>query len=203
MPGILFLGSLLLIYLIMGGSIKYVDYVFKKEQYLFFIAILITSPILGLIISTIGLGILHVFCGYSFYLSNPSIKTKWVILRQNDPMKSIPETQKLNRSQLKEYFYKHQAFIREKFDTETLRFLERRWNFLWIHLNNSTAILLSIILSFFLDYSGDKNTLKMGMLISIASFLLFYLIFAIYRIISLRKEVINIEEEAIIRKYNS
>ena len=111
MPGILFLGSLLLIYLIMGGSIKYVDYVFKKEQYLFFIAILITSPILGLIISTIGLGILHVFCGYSFYLSNPSIKTKWVILRQNDPMKSIPETQKLNRSQLKEYFYKQDGIF--------------------------------------------------------------------------------------------
>ena len=150
MPGILFFGGLLLLYLMRGGSLEYVKEIIIKENYLFFITILITSPILGLIISTIGLGILHMVYGYSFYLNNPPNKIKWIVLKRDDQLLLLPEKIKFTRSQAMEYFYKHQAYIRDKFDNETLRFLERRWNFLWIHFNNSTAITLSIFMSFFL-----------------------------------------------------
>ena len=125
------------------------------------------------------------------------------MLKRDDQLLLLPEKIKFTRSQAMEYFYKHQAYIRDKFDNETLRFLERRWNFLWIHFNNSTAITLSIFMSFFLDCSGERNSIKTGVLVSIGTGLLCYLIFAIFRILSLRKEVINIEEEAIIRKYYS
>lgn len=200
MPGILFLGCLLLTYLIKGGSIKHVEFIVIKENYLFFIAILITSPIIGIIISTIGHGLLHLIFNYSFYINNPIKNTSWIILRRDDSLKSIPEETKLTKPQLKEYFYRYQAFIREKLDGETLRFLERRWNFIWIHINNSTAIFFGLISGVFLDYSGQKNTIKFSVLILIVFFIVLYSFFAIRRIISLRKEVLNIEEESIKRK---
>ncbi len=201
MPGILFLGSLFVFFLLNSGDPKYVWDMLEKEQYSFLIAILITSPILGLLISTIGIGVLSIFKGYSIYLNNPPNNIKWIVLRDDDELKR--KNEKFTSKELRDYFSKEQIYIRNNIKSETLRYLERRWNYFWIHLNNITAIFLSLVFFSFLDYHGEKNTVKEGMLISIVIGIAIYVIFAIVRIWFLRKELIQAEEEAILKKYYS
>ena len=201
MPGILFLGSLFVFFLLNSGDPKYVWDMLEKEQYSFLIAIQITSPILGLLISTIGIGVLSIFKGYSIYLNNPPNNIKWIVLRDDDELKR--KNEKFTSKELRDYFSKEQIYIRNNIKSETLRYLERRWNYFWIHLNNITAIFLSLVFFSFLDYHGEKNTVKEGMLISIVIGIAIYVIFAIVRIWFLRKELIQAEEEAILKKYYS
>jgi len=202
MPGILFLAALFLFYLLLRqGDPTYVYNILKNENYLFFIAILITSPILGLLISTISHWLLDLVFGYTLYLNNPSDNIKWIVLRNDDPLNAIPKNKKFDKAQMRNFFCKYQVHVRKKINSETLRFLERRWNFFWIHYNNITAIIMSFIFCFFLECGSEINGIKKGLLISILGGLILYIIAASYRMSILIKEVTATEEEAILKNY--
>src|SRR6266487_3473350 len=198
-PGILFLGVLFLFYLLKGGDVKFIANLFQKESFSFLIAILITTPVLGLIISTIALGILHIIVGYRFYLDKPVPRIYDIVLRRNDSLKDELKKNKNSKRVYKEFYCKYQSYVRVKLNAESLNFLSRRWNFLWIHLNNITAILLGIFLSFFLEYSSIKNNYYKRPFIAIVVLIVIYLFFAVYQILFIRNESILVEREAVIK----
>ena len=198
-PGILFLGVLFLFYLLKGGDVKLIANLFQKESFSFLIAILITTPVLGLIISTIALGILHIIVGYRFYLDKPVPRIYDIVLRRNDSLKDELKKNKNSKRVYKEFYCKYQSYMRVKLNAETLNFSSRRWNFLWIHLNNITAILLGIFLSCFLEYSSIKNNYYKRPFIAIVVLIVIYLFFAVYQILFIRNESILVEREAVIK----
>ncbi len=164
------------------------------------IAILIATPVLGIMISTIGVTILHLCLGHKFYINKPSTKLSSIILSSNDPLNEELETKKWDKKIAKKFYCKYQAYFRAKINQETIHLLARRWNYLWIHLHNVTAILL-VLVFLCLDYSGDKNTIKTGLLYALVIGPFFYVLAGIFQCYYLRKEVLEIEERAIERNY--
>ena len=200
MPGIFFVGVLFFSYLLFGGDSSYVVNSINNENYSFLIAILVTTPIIGFIISSITISIFHKCQGHKFYINNPpSTKIKEVIL--NSDHRLFTNVEKLSKPELQEFYCIYQVYIRISLNSESLRFLERRWNFYWIHINNIAAIFLGLLFSAFLNYKDSNTPIKpkCWLLTGIAIGIFAYLIVAIYQSCFLKKEILQLEEEAVIR----
>lgn len=203
-PGIVFLGSLLLFYLSIGGSYVPLYNLISESTVSLFVAIVITVPTMGLIISSITVGFLLLNFGYKYYLNTPIRKEiRYIILDLKDPLnQELEENPTLNKT-LQKFYFKYQTYIRINTPEETIKFLQRRWNYIWIHSNNISAIILSLIMLPFLNYPSDKVSYSRSFFIPIIIFFIIYLISAFKQIRILRKEVIEIEEESVYRTYYS
>lgn len=191
-PGIIFLGTTLLIYSVLGGNIDFLETLFTDSKIAFFIATIITTPVLGIVISTISISLIHLLMGHSFYINNPKPEISNVIFRGQ-----------LNKKiSLYRYYVKYQAYARIHSKDETIKFLQRRWNFLWIQANNLAAIalgtILGILFKVLLDQVESKYILNKKILWIIVIFLILYVISAFCHIKFLRREILDIEDASII-----
>jgi len=201
-PGIVLLGSTLILYLLRGGTIHPLHSLITEATVSLLIAAIISVPTVGLIISTITLMFIYFIRQYRFYINKPTLEIANIVLLRHDPLKTKIKDGNITNAIYREFYCKYQAFIRMNAGEETIKFLQRRWNFLWIHANNIIAIILSLIISCFLDYTLPVKEINKQYLIPIGIIILCYFVFAVYQVKILRKEVVEIEEESVKRIYH-
>lgn len=197
MPGIMLLLSIVLFYTIFGGNIvSPFRSVFNQSNSIDIISLLIgfliTTPIIGLVISTITHGLIFLFSGYSIFLlhTHPP-KDILTILHPEDPNIKLPNDK---------FYWEYQAYIRANLNEQTIKYLERRWNFIWIHINNIAAIILGLFISAFIPINCQQRNEYSVIALGVYFFLLLYCIMAFRQIISLREDVLMVEENAVKRQ---
>ncbi len=202
-PGIIMLGSYLFFYLLFKGPFEYINSLFNEGNIEFIIAIVITAPSLGIIISTISIGLINLK-GHSFYLNNPNeqIIRKVLVFHDDIKLKEKLTNPKINKTTLRSFYIRYQSHFGNNANEETIKFLQRRWNFVWIQVNNICAIILGAVIGIITASSIKKIKTSFEInnyiLLFVLILLISYCYFAFRQIKFLRKEILEIEERAIL-----
>ena len=121
------------------------------KVFLDILPILISTPVVGLILTTFFHAILHwIKCGkrhgpYWYYLPKKLDENLFIELNNN-----VKPTKKKEWSR---FYWNYQAYLRENLKSETIEFLTRRWTYCFIHYNNfwalGAALLFSLVFKFY------------------------------------------------------
>ena len=174
----------------------------KDRNLLALFVLFFSTPIIGVAISTITLGILFLRYGYRiFYYPPNSSKIVEYILKNDLNLKNqIVNTSSLvwTRKNLESFYPYYQAKVKDCITGEKLSFLERRWSTYWTHVNNISATLFSFAIAVALRFfnecdfccvSFDKSAYKFIGLI----FIITYCFVAYFHLTMSRKDASNFE----------
>jgi hypothetical protein len=180
----MFLLASVFFYDLLGGDLIKILQWIKNWDLIPLFGLIISTPIIGVVFSTISIWLLRKICGYDIVYYPPS-KSKIVryALRNNPSLeKQIISEDKVKwacESYKKEFYPFYQAKLRELLNKEQIDFLDRRWSSFWTHVNNISAIIFSLLIVGLLRLSdicdGNYVTLDLSIHKIIVS-LLFYLI---------------------------
>lgn len=148
--------SLVFFFLLFGGDTQGIINFFGGDEYLFkIIALILTTPTLGIMVSLIGFQFLVLRQGYKTYYFVPKNKMliKWIL--EEKTITTDLETdlrQKLARGDIegrefeREFYPFYQVKVRKHIKDESLSFIERKWSVIWVHRNIIAAFVISFLL---------------------------------------------------------
>lgn len=128
---------------------------FGNEKFIALIVLILSTPIIGTIISTIGLWISFKRKGYRvFYYLPENVETVRYILKDYPLLKDrVIVNNQLDwkdKNNVREFYPHYQAIVKDCIDGEKLQFLERRWSTHLTHINNNWAILFALLITLLL-----------------------------------------------------
>lgn len=150
-PGLMFFISFIFFYDFLGGDVnKLLDHL-DSNNLLAILLLIFSTPIIGVIFSTIIQFILRIRYGY-LILYYPPLSTKIInhVLAKKTDLRDriiINGTTKWTKRNMKEFYPYYQVLVRERIGGESSSFLERRWSVYWTHLNNIWVILITFIIT--------------------------------------------------------
>ncbi|MEK6656434.1 MAG: hypothetical protein AABY58_03235 [Nitrospirota bacterium] len=202
----------------------------SSDAILSFLVALASSPGLGLVTATIGNRILHLLSILSNYLFGsyhpflfklpskeeynryfdalwinlPNLRQEvWALessLRCSENASGINSQHPNYRNNIKELHLLFNLVLRMKSPSDLSKFVLRRWNIFWMHINIISAILLGLFFAFFLRIYFDINK---GIFIYAYKFIwqplfleipvIIYLVSAYFHLREARKDAVDIE----------
>jgi hypothetical protein len=159
--GLMFFLTFLFFHLLFGGDLTGVIDLAKDRNIITFIALFFSTPIIGVIISTIVLSILFIPYGYEM-LYYPPKKADIVeqILKNEKVLKEriiVNNTLVWSRANLRDFYPYYQAKVKDCITSEKLNFLERRWSTYLTNINNISATVISLLITVILRYFNECN----------------------------------------------
>jgi hypothetical protein len=159
--GLMFILTSLFFHLLFGGDLIEILDLVKDRNIITFIALFFSTPIVGVIISTIALTVLFIPYGYKM-LYYPPTKTYIVeeILKTNNNLRNKIVVNKAlvwSRANLRDFYPHYQAKVKDCITGEKLYFLERRWSTYLTNINNISAIVVSLSITVILRCYNECN----------------------------------------------
>jgi hypothetical protein len=186
-----------------------------------FLAALASSPVIGFVISSIAVRLLHLFWGYKFHINLPKndIDFKRYIFSLNSLLSSFSKDQDVKGflSSIKYDFYKNikkrsnkdsvrtiyvffNLLLRLKAPNSLTDYTVRRWTLFWTHVNCLTAIILGFLsVSLFPIFNSKVYTYKFEYLPFEFPFFL-YIAVAVWHLLEARKSAVDIEYKWLIEE---
>lgn len=203
-PGILFFVYLAFFYLMITGNFENLNTLLSGESILKVIGIVVTTPVIGFIISTLTMGVLELVIGYHCHYGFPTTKILTAIFKRNPNLQEQhklygkPKTFLLFEAKQRAYLrdmYIDYMILRQEIEGDKLKFLARRWNIYWVHLFNIAAILLALVIAFIVFAIPAKLIcIKEPTLFIIGSIVTFiYIVFAMSSSHKVKWEAIRVE----------
>lgn len=164
-PGLMFLFSMIFFDHLLGGNLinRFIEA--DTDHLLTLISILISSPLIGIVFSTVAVGILQLkfVCGYKIWYYPPNAEIVKYALRdvtelKDSVKKDIEDEAKKKWKKdaiVKKFYPYYQAKVRQHIKDEQMNFLERRWSVYWVHVNNISMIAFSLIIALILRKSSE------------------------------------------------
>jgi hypothetical protein len=132
------------------------------------IAIFFSTPVIGLVISTLAYGFLYTIYGYDMIYYVPEDKkivedilSNSVLFDEDQNIDSeliVNNELKWTRKLKMKFYPYYQAKVRDYIKTEQkMEFLERRWSTYWTNINSISAIVLSVFLNLVIISSDEIN----------------------------------------------
>jgi hypothetical protein len=201
--GTIFEVSLFFFYFFFGGNVSLLIKDISSNNLFVIVTLLSTSPIIGIIISTILHSlIVQVLIGYRIYYKPPSDAfVVQELLRDNQPLLKnivVDGETKWSRATVRKFFPHHQAKVKTFITGDRLYFLERRWSVFWTYSNVIFAVILSLFLTcgyrFFVSGSYtvilDLNYLKVTGVVVVVIFV----VTAWLQLINARNDALTVED---------
>lgn len=148
-PGIMFFLTLVFFDYLFGGTLFKL---FEENNIVSLIALLLSSPIVGVIFSTIAVTLLQWRFGYKIWFYPP--KNEEIInytLQENLALKDrIINEEKMSwedKKTLKKYYPYYQVKVRRHLNDQQMSFLDRRWSTYWTSINNIAATVFSFLIA--------------------------------------------------------
>jgi hypothetical protein len=152
----MFLITSVFFYYLFGGNLE--TFKSTQETLIAALAIVFSSPIIGVIVSAIGGIILHKKYKYRIWYYIPEKPTiVEYVLGENLSLrdKIIKDGIVIWDDETRKEFYPYyQAQLRHKLNSEQIAFLDRRWSSFWTHVNNITATGFSLVISLILNFKN-------------------------------------------------
>lgn len=194
--GLMFLGGMLYFFLLLGGHLNLNQENFKiSEGFNIFLSLFITTPVIGVVISTITVKFLFLLRGYKQYCYVPKDRRliKNVVKRFKRDLRNFdPDPDKLKGPRLKQFYPYYQSEIRRLISEEPLQFLDRRWSTANTQTNNVSALLLAFVFMVYIRWDNfslcDILCGSERYLVIIFFVLLLYIFFAVWHIYQSRWE---------------
>lgn len=214
--GWFFIFSLFFHYRTIGGEFpSFVINLISKDSsaILSFLTALASSPGLGFVTATIVNRLLHLFFGYKLPFKVPTkdkeneynryFDALWINLpnlkQEVWTLKSkLGRSTNASREDIKELHLLFNLVLRMKSPSDLSKFVLRRWNIFWMHINIISAIVLGFILALILlKYNGKDLSASLKLFWQTYRYLeasiLFYFVLAIWHLIEAWKEAVEIE----------
>lgn len=180
-----------------------------KQVIIPIVSLILTSSLLGIIISTISYFLIHIIFSHLIYFQrrrNWSKEYNQVLFReisfcyrQGDLKQEINELESIfekfknqglprRNNNSRRLFDFYQILLRQKMNPETLNYSKRAWDFFYLNLNNLIAFIIGffIAISFKNEMCGDKN-------ITVIVLIAVYVASALWHLIKCRNDAINVE----------
>lgn len=206
MPGVMFIVSFISFYICFIGDITNL---FGASENLSFesifalVATILTTPVIGLIISTIIMKFMEIIIGYKIHYGFPGEVHKQQILKDALALDKSGNLEMFDpnlgywkkRVYIRKFYACYQALVRRRIQGEELKFLERRWTVFWTHLNNLSSIIIAFASIWLVKTNqfstANSNVHQLATYLTIAIFI--YSIAAIFQLIRVKLESIEIE----------
>ena len=215
-PGWFFIFSLVFHYWAVGGEFKHFDFFLffdnNIKAILSFLAALASSPALGLVTASIGNRTLHLFLGRKLLFKIPTKEKEKEYNRYIDALwinlpnlrqevwaleSKLRGSTNASRENIKELHLLFNLVLRMKSPSDLSKFVLRRWNIFWMHINIISAIVLGGLFALFLRqyFEGicfwSYEIIWGRFLLEIP--VIIYFVFAISHLREAREEAVEIE----------
>lgn len=131
----------------------------KDRNIITFIALFFSTPIIGVIISTLVLMVLSIPYGYKMlYYPPEKVDIVEQILKNNKDLKErivVNNALDWSRANLRDFYPYYQAKVKDCITGEKLNFLERRWSTYLTNINNIAAIVVSLLITLLLRHLNE------------------------------------------------
>jgi hypothetical protein len=192
-PGITFLlASWFFVYALTG-----INLLSERDLYKDILAALISTPIIGLILTTFFHALLHgkkrkgKSGPYWLYLPM-SIDQR--VFSEFSPTQAKPEKKK----DWKVFYWNYQAYIRQNLESETIQFLTRRWTYCFVHYNNFWALGMALIFSFVYKFwVGCSGQFQSSLFLLGVITLVMYIFTGLYLASFALNDARNVEHQAV------
>lgn len=210
--GIVFTFYLLVFYFLFDGKLNLtvLSVINSEAFYLPIASLLLTTPVIGLIISTLSVAFQHLFDGYRVHYGKLSELLIDHTLRNHQAFKAYYNANVNNKNGRRRrirWMYYHYMVLRQDIKDDSLKFLERRWNIYWVHSNIFIAIIVAYIIAVTIQmvafYSHvEKETVPPPVYWQPPTYIIiitlmitaFYALAAAFQIRNVRREAIVIEK---------